>query len=146
MLYRRPSFSSMWNEMDRLQREINRLFDVFPSRRTLTPGGYPAMNIYSNTEGVVVTAELPGVDIKDIEIQVVGDSLSVSGKREIPTVEGASYHRQERLSGSFSRTIRLPFPVETEQVDATLQNGNLVIKLPRQAASKPKKISVRSVA
>jgi HSP20 family protein len=107
-------------------------------------GGFPAMNIYSNAEGVVLTAELPGVDIKDVDIQVVGDNMTISGSRQVMLVDGASYHRQERPSGSFTRTIQLPFPVETAQVKATLQKGLLVIKLPRLAASKPKKITIRS--
>ena len=144
MMYRRYRVPSMWQEMDRLQREMNRLFDNYPNR-SRTAAGYPAMNIWSSEEGQVVTAEVPGVNPDDIDISVVGETLTLNGVRsreELP--ENTRFHRQERSFGPFSRTIQLPYQVDANKVEATFKNGILQIKLPRAEADKPKKIVVKS--
>ena len=79
-MYARFPLSSNWDEMDRLQREMNRLFDEFyPSRRPV--GGYPAVNLWVGENEQVVTAELPGINLNDLEINVLGTSLTITGER-----------------------------------------------------------------
>jgi HSP20 family protein len=144
MLSRRFYNLTPWEEMNRMQREINRLFssDV-PSPFRPAPG-FPAMNIWTSEEGAVVTAEVPGIEIKDLEISVVGETLSLSGERKADEVgEDRHYHRQERGYGEFSRTIELPFPIEANKVEAVLDKGILTVTLPRTEAAKPKKIIVK---
>jgi len=135
--------SSVRRDMRRLQREVSDLIS-----RTDTPGRsavYPAFNLWSNSEGAVITAELPGVVLDDLDISVVGDTLTVKGsRRSEPRQEGETYHRRERGLGSFARVVQLPFRVETEDVWATLKNGVLQITLPMAEADRPRKIQVKS--
>jgi HSP20 family protein len=135
----------MWDEMERLQREINRLCESVD--RGWTPaGGFPAVNVWMNDEGAVVTAELPGVEVKDLEIGVVGETLTVSGERKLEDLpKDAVYHRQERGAGKFTRTVDLPFQVDGARVQATLEKGILRILLPRAEQDKPRKITVKTV-
>ena len=144
-MLRRRFVPSMWDEMDRLQREMNRVFESF-DRGYAPASGFPAMNVWMNEEGAVVTAELPGVNVNDLEINVVGETLTVSGERKLAELpKDAVYHRQERGMGKFTRTIDLPFAVESGKVQATLEKGILRILLPRAEQDKPRKISVKTV-
>jgi HSP20 family protein len=140
--FRRPS---IWQEMDQLQREMNRLFDATSTGRVFTPPSYPAINIWTNEDGQLISAEMPGVHPGDIDIDVTGDALSISGERKPDEVaKDAYFHRRERSYGSFSRTIQLPFMIDTNKVEAKFQNGVLLISLPRAEADKPKKITIKS--
>ncbi|MBN2549085.1 MAG: Hsp20/alpha crystallin family protein [Anaerolineales bacterium] len=146
MIYRRYRLPGAWQEMDRLQREMNRLFETHTPARLRPAPGFPALNLWSNADGLVVTAEVPGIDPKDIEINVVGDTLTLSGEREVDEVEqGARYHRQERGFGRFTRSLQLPYSVNVKKVEATFKNGVLHIELPRAEEDKPRKIAVRTV-
>jgi HSP20 family protein len=140
----RYGYMSPWREMDRLQREMNRLFSDVSGRNRVAPS-FPAMNVWTNQEGAVVTAELPGVNPDDIDIAVVGDTLTLNGARQPEELqEGERYHRQERGFGKFTRTFQLPFQVEADKVEANFEKGILYISLPRAEADKPRKISVKS--
>lgn len=143
-MLRRRYIPTDWNDLDRLQREMNRLFENFD--RAFTPAAnFPAVNLWMNEEGAVVTAELPGVDVKALDISVVGDTLTLSGERKPVEFSGeAVYHRQERGMGKFSRVIDLPFVVDSGKVQATLEKGILRILLPRAEQDKPRKISVKT--
>jgi HSP20 family protein len=101
------------------------------------------MNVWTNEDGAVLTAELPGCDPAALEISVVDNTLSVTGKRAQEDVsEDVTYHRRERSCGGFDRTFELPFSVEASAVEATFENGVLQITLPRAEADKPKKIEI----
>lgn len=141
---RRGTFASPWREMERLRRGMNRLFaDVRPGLAAAPC--YPAMNVWTNEDGAVVTAELPGVKAADIEISVLDDTLTVTGNREPAKLEeGQTYHRRERSCGKFTRSLQLPFAIEAEKVDAAFEKGVLSITLPRAEADKPKKIVVKT--
>jgi HSP20 family protein len=133
--------------MERLRREMNALFDqVDRGPRLGVSGGYPAMNIWANAEGVIVTAELPGIEIDDLEISVHNNTLTLRGQRSQEDVgdEDVTFHRRERGTGQFQRTFQLPFEVEADEVEATYENGVLNVTLPRAEADKPKKITVRA--
>jgi HSP20 family protein len=131
-------------EMDRLRREMNRLFSDWPAwAQGSTAPGYPSMNVWTDEDSAIVTAELPGVDREKIDISVEEDTLTVRGERQPDETEGATYHRRERRYGTFVRTFRLPFRVEANKVEATFTNGVLRIVLPRAEEEKPKKISVQ---
>lgn len=145
MMYRRYRVPSTWREMDRLQREMNRLFeDYYPTRVRRAPS-FPALNVWTNEDGLNITAEVPGVHPEDIDISVVGDTLTLSGERRPDELkEGARYHRQERGYGNFTRSLQLPYMVDIRKVNATFRNGILNIELPRAEQDKPRKISVKS--
>jgi HSP20 family protein len=123
---------------------MNRLLSG-PASRVVAAPSYPAMNVWSNEEGAIVTAELPGLAAEDIDISVEDNVLTLSGEREsLEAGEDVTYHRQERGYGSFTRSLRLPYEVETEQVEAAFENGVLRITLPRSEADKPRKITIKS--
>ena len=144
-MYRRFRRPSIWQEMDQLQREMNRLFDSTSRGQVFSAPNYPAINIWTNDNGQLISAEMPGVHPDDIDIDVTGDALSISGDRKPDEVaKDARYHRRERSYGSFSRTIQLPFMVDTNKVEANFKNGILMISLPRAEADKPKKITIKS--
>jgi HSP20 family protein len=141
---RRFRTPTVWQEMDRLQREMDRLFRASSANR-VGSGGYPSMNIWSNEDSAMITTELPDINLDDVDISVVGDTLTLSGRRmpeELP--EGARYHRQERGYGKFARSIKLPYTVDGDKVEATYNRGVLSITLPRAESDKPRKIQVRS--
>jgi HSP20 family protein len=140
-LWRFGGMTDSLREMQRLQREMNRIFSGLDYPLTQE---VPPVNAWVGEGDVVVTAELPGVDPGKVDISVVGDTLTISGSRETePLKEGESYHRQERSHGRFTRTLQLPFPVEVGKVDAKYDKGILRMTLPRAEADKPRKISVR---
>jgi HSP20 family protein len=109
-------------------------------------GRYPAVNVWTNDqEGVIVSAELPGVSPESIDISVTADTLTISGSRapeDLP--EEAQYHRRERYCEPFSRTVQLPYSVDTNKVEASADKGVLMITLPRAEAEKPKQIEVKT--
>jgi HSP20 family protein len=144
MMYRRFQAPTVWDEMDRIQREMNRLYRVSYPRRYQAAPSFPAMNVWSNDEGLVVTAEVPGINPKDIELSVVEDTLTVSGKRDAEQAgEDAKYLRQERGYGEFTRSMQLPFAVAANKVEASFKNGVLNVSLPRKEEDKPRKIKVK---
>jgi HSP20 family protein len=137
---------SPWREMDRLRRDMNRLFTDWSTqaRRTVAPG-YPAMNVWAGQDSAIVTAELPGVNLEDIDISVEDDTLTLRGDRQRDELgEGVTYHRRERRFGSFLRTFQLPFRVDAAKVDATLKSGMLSISLPRAEEDKLRRIAIRA--
>jgi len=141
---RRYGGRSLWREMDRLQREMNRLMDGFsrPSSRN-----FPALNVWANEQHALITAEVPGIDIEDLDISIVGDTLTLSGQRSLPEPDGdVQWHRHERWHGDFSRSLQLPFKIDSDNVEATYEDGVLHVTLPRAEEDRPRQISVQSGA
>ncbi len=134
-----PYSNDPFTDMRQLQREMNRLFE----RVEPAAASFPAVNIWSRGDELVVTAELPGVVPADMNITVEGDQLTLRGERKLqePAKEVVC-HRCERGSGTFLRVIQLPFEVESGQVKARFRQGVLSVTLPRAEASKPKQITI----
>jgi len=92
-----------------------------------------------------VTAELPGVDPNNLDISVINETLTLRGSRKPPELkEGETFHRRERLFGEFTRTLQLPFRVDSNAVEAHVKNGVLIVKLPRAEADKPRKVAIKA--
>jgi HSP20 family protein len=126
-------------ELARLQREMNRLFDD----SGFDTASYPALNIWSDHNQAVVTSEIPGVDIKDLNITSNNNLLTLEGERKGEELgEKVVYHRNERGIGRFVRTIRLPFEADNEKMSATYSSGVLKIVIPRAKTGKPRKIEI----
>lgn len=146
MMYRRFRIPTVWRDVDRLQREMYRLFEENNPARLRRAPGFPALNVWANEESLKITAEVPGVIPEDIDINVVGETLTLTGVRKPDELnEGARYHRQERGYGTFTRSIQLPFAVDVNQVEATFKDGVLNISLPRAEEDKPRKIIVQNL-
>lgn len=131
------------DELDRMRREMDRMFRSVAGAGLSTPGGYPAMNMWLDGDNVILTAELPGVARDEVDISIEGNTLTLSGERkpqELP--EGATYHRRECGYGKFTRVIKLPYQINLDEVKARMHNGVLEVKLERAETDKPRKIKV----
>jgi len=134
------------------RREMDRMFDHFfggfPGRAGNGSGAIaPAVDLEQTEKELVVTAELPGVSDKDIEVSLAGDVLTIMGEKKTETEEkkgGSNY--TERRYGSFARSLQLPFEVKDDQVDAKFKNGVLTIRLPKPAhmRNRARKIEVKA--
>lgn len=138
------NYSASWSpfgELRSLQREMNRLFDGYDSGTAISR--YPALNMWGNADQVIVCAELPGMQIEDLDLSVVNNQLTIKGERKSDRpAEDAVCHRTERGTGTFVRTVRLPYAIENSKVSATYVDGVLTITMPRQEATKPKRIEI----
>ena len=133
-----------WEELERLQREVARAFDFAEGQRTIARhSAGPPLNVAVGDEGAQVSMALPGVTAAGLDIAVLGETLTVRGNwAETPLREGEAKHRQERPRGAFSRTLELPFRVDSEATAAALRHGILTITLPRSAKDRPQKILI----
>jgi len=152
MIYRRwfnvPTwrFKSPFGELERMRQQMDRLFeDAMAPQQRLQAGVFPLTNLTEDKDNYYVRAELPGVKGDELDIQVTGNNIAISGERKIAAEEGgARYHRREREAGTFSRMIGLPAEVDTDKVDANLENGILTVVVPKAEIAKPKQITVNS--
>lgn len=139
-----PAFAS--NTFVRLQREIDRLFDDFgrgwdrPATRA-----FPKIDVSETDAEIEITAELPGMEQKDIDVQVANDVLTVSGEKRTETEKkDKNYTVSERSYGAFSRSVALPPGVDPAAIKASVTNGVLKVTAPKPAAAKAAKIEVKS--
>jgi HSP20 family protein len=131
--------------MDRLQRDLNRLFEPFGRGVRSGQGEFPAVNIWMGEDTALMTAEIPGVDPATVDVSVKDDTVTLRGKRMTETPKkGETLLRQERGVGEFVRSFALPFHVDAAKVTAQYRYGILQITLPRAEADKPKRISVNA--
>lgn len=135
-----------------IQERMNRLFDdAFrgnpraSSEDEWALGGTwaPSVDIFEQDGNIVLKAELPGMDAKDVEIHVENNVLTLRGERKLDNeVKRESYHRVERSYGSFARSFTLPNVVDTERIKADYKDGVLRVTLPKKEEAKPKQISI----
>ena len=133
-----------------LQERMNRLFDE--STRSMSRGPEeewtlgawaPAVDIYERGNDVILKAELPGLDPKDVDIRIENNVLTLKGERKFEQeTKREDYHRVERSYGSFTRSFALPSTVDTTNVKAEYKDGVLRITLPKREEAKPKQIQV----
>jgi HSP20 family protein len=152
MLYRRlfnvPTwgFSRPFREFERLRRQMDEIYGAFTGGTLPMPsaGVFPLINVTEDTNNYYVRAELPGIKSDELDIQVTGEAISISGERKIP-VEGNNvrYHRREREAGTFSRSINLPSEIDVNKVEASMENGVLKVSIPKSKAAKPRQITVK---
>jgi HSP20 family protein len=130
-------FSSFYD----FPRQMDRLFQDLASPYALSrPEGYPPVNLSEDESRLYVRAEIPGVDLSDVELTLNARSLVIKGERK---VEKGKYYRQERPTGVFQRIVGLGVPVEAEGVQATLANGVLEVLLPKAKGESSRSIEVR---
>jgi len=131
----------------RLQNDMNRMLEHFfeevPTER-LYGAAYPALNLWEDGDHAYIEAELPGMTLKDVEVLVSGTEVTLNGHRTIAEQPKAAWHRRERAQGRFSRTVTLPWEIDSEKVEAHLFDGVLTVKLPKSAIARPRKIKVVS--
>jgi len=104
--------------------------------------GFPAVNIWEDANCLYAEAEVPGMSMDNMEVFVEGDELTLKGHRDTLDAREYTYHRRERGTGEFSRTLRLPVEIDADKVEATISSGVLTVKLPKAEAAKARKIKV----
>ncbi|MBP7937087.1 MAG: Hsp20/alpha crystallin family protein [Phycisphaerae bacterium] len=138
--------------IERFRHELDRLFDNFLQEgksgfdRLLSPitGWGPAVDVSETEQDITVRAELPGIDPKDLEIQVTADSLRISGEKKDEFEEKRKgYYQVERKFGSFHRIVKLPTEIDPDKVDAEHRNGILTIRLCKTAGASARRISIK---
>jgi HSP20 family protein len=146
--------SDPFRELFQLQDQLFRAFDAQQGLRrgTGTEEGLgaawqPAVDVYEDADSIQLEVEVPGVDPKDIEIQVEGNTLTIRGERKLEREDSReNYQRVERAYGAFSRTFTLPSIVDAEHISAEGRNGVLRVVLPKKAETKPRQIKVQPAA
>ena len=136
-------WKSPWGQLEEMRRDMQRLFDAWEGTGTDYTGVFPPMNITQDADKFYLRAELPGMNMDDLELTAVRNRVSLSGKREI-AAEEASYHRREREGGAFSRSVTLPSEIASDRVEASYKDGILTAVLPKREEAKPRQITVKS--
>jgi HSP20 family protein len=140
-------------ELDRLQREVNSLFDYSPSIRGGGRGGYPALNVGSTDNSVEVYAFVPGIDPASVEVNLDRGVLTIDGERAgvLPAAgrngersrdERTTLHVNERFAGRFRRVVSLPDDIDPNAVHADYRDGVLHVSIARRESAKPRRITV----
>lgn len=138
-----------FNQLNRIRNEINQIFeDPFgfaSAASTFFEGWTPAVDIYEEKDKITVRAELPGMRKEDIEVTVVGDTLTISGERkqEEERKEGETY-RSERYLGRFQRSIALPTEVDPNKVQANYKDGVLTVNVAKSEQARRKQIEIKT--
>ena len=131
-----------------LRDRMNRLFEDMSSpkseEKNIMAGAWaPSVDIYENEHEVVLAAEIPGVDEKDVEIKVEDNNLTLRGERKFEKeTKEENYHRIERSYGSFFRSFSLPSYIDQDRIEAEHENGVLKIRMPKRAELKPRKVKI----
>lgn len=125
---------------------FDRVFGAWPSHLTPWEGDWaPSVDVSETGKEVIVRAEAPGMDPKDIDISLVGNRLTIKGERKQEKEEKEeNYYRSERIYGSFSRTVQLPAEVDENKIDATYKDGVLKITMPKTREEGVRKIEVKA--
>lgn len=129
--------------------ELSRLSDEFRNSRGDRRGFnfQPAVDIYEDKESIVVKAELPGVKAEDVNVNVEKNVLTISGERKLHKEDNKDgYHRIETAYGTFTRSFSLPSTLDSDTIDARLEEGILTLKLRKKAQAQPKRIEVKAPA
>lgn len=145
-MYRSLFSTDIFNEMDRLQREIQQAFELTPSIRGLNRGGFPALNVGGTPQSVEIYAFAPGLDPEAIEINLDRGILTIAGERpsDLPEPDdNTSIHIRERFSGRFRRVVSLPDNIDADNVSARYRDGILHISIKRQESALPRRIEVQ---
>ena len=140
-------FGTVWPEMNRLQEEMEHALGRpgMNDPRQFARSVYPPLNLWEDDNNLYVEAELPELELSDLEIVVDGDNqLSIKGEHKQPEQGKGMWHRRERGDGSFSRMGELPQYVDSDKVTAELKHGVLTITLPKRQEAKARRIEVKA--
>jgi HSP20 family protein len=144
-LVRFEPFRDLFNSQDRFNRVLSQAFSqAFGDEESKLGAWAPAVDIFETDENLVVKAEIPGVNPKDVEVRVEDNTLYLKGQRKFENeVKDENYHRIERSYGSFTRTFALPSSIDADKVAAEYKDGLLTLTLPKREEAKPKTIKIQ---
>ena len=144
---RRSPFLSPWQDLEDVSGRLNRLFAMPVQGRASAESGWtPAVNVEETKEELLLSAELPGMNIENVEIEVENNVLTLRGEKKEVKEEGDDrrYHLWERSYGSFQRGFTLPRTVNTDQISARFEDGILTIQMPKAPEAKSRKIDIEA--
>ena len=135
-------------ELDSLRKEMdslwNRFFGERPFTRPFTEEWAPSVDISETEDKLLIKAELPGLEAKDVDVSISGDLLTIKGEKEKEKEEKDEHHyRAERYYGSFQRSFQLSTSVQADKVEATFDKGVLKVTLPKVEEAKKKQIEIK---
>jgi HSP20 family protein len=135
------------NPFSFLQREIDRLFDGLTGVPGFASAKLPSMDISETEKEIEITAELPGLEEKDVQLNVADNTLTIRGeKRSEREEKDKDYHLVERTYGSFARSVELPAGVKIDDIKAEISKGVLKVVVPKPAPAQTKKIAIKTAA
>ncbi len=138
-----PLFGDPFDALSSLQQAL----DSYRSSSWLASGpsgggSYPPMNVFRKGDDFIVITEVPGIKKSDLQVQVKGNTIRLSGSKSVTYPDKAGVHRRERLSGRFDRAMTLPVEINAESVKAECRDGILALYLPRAERDKPRSVQV----
>jgi len=155
MLTRFGDFDPTFTVFDHLRRRMDRLWEDFDAEwggepsffgHTLGSFAWPRLNLTDAGATLVVTAEVPGLQEKDLEVTIHDKTLTLKGERTADVPKGYTVHRRERQSVKFARSLSLPVAVNAEKTNASLKDGVLTITLTKAPEAQPRQIAVKSAS
>lgn len=154
MLSRYTPFDRTMALMDDWRRRMDRAFGDFQAPFapagsfedpwSLSEATWPRVNLYDTGTSLLLSAEVPGLAAKDVQIQLENDVLTLTGERKVAVPEGYKAHRRERGSLSFTRSFNLPYKVDAEKIAATLKDGVLTVEMVKLPEAQPRQIAIRT--
>ena len=144
---RRSPFLSPWQELEQVSDRLNRLFVQPTSGEATSRASWsPSVNVEESKEEILLTAELPGMSIEDVDIEVENNVLTLRGekKQEREEKDDRRYHVWERCYGGFERQFTLPRTVKTDDIGAQFKDGILHVQMPKAPEAKAKKIAIKA--
>lgn len=145
MFDRLTNFESLFDEFRRIEQELDEAFGRWtpPSGiRSVARGTFPPINVGGTPDEVHVYPFAAGLDPKTLDLSIQQNLLTVSGERQIPVKENATYYRRERFGGEFRRVVALPEDIDPDRVDAKYRDGVLQVTVRRRESAKPRQIQV----
>jgi len=135
-----------WRDVNRLRHEMDQLFNQDWVAGTRRGAEFPPINVWENSTGLLLTAELPGLDPSQLDVSLEKDSVTISGKRvcESNGQTEENYVRRERWFEPFARRIELPFDVNPDRCEASYEKGVLSVKIERAPEQEPKKLTIKA--
>ncbi|MCL4800037.1 MAG: Hsp20/alpha crystallin family protein [Burkholderiales bacterium] len=145
MFDRLTNFESLFDEFRRIEQELDEAFGRWtpPSGiRSVARGTFPPINVGGTPDEVHVYLFAAGLDPKTLDLSIQQNLLTVSGERQIPVKDNATYYRRERFGGEFRRVVALPEDIDPDRVDAKYRDGVLQVTVRRRESAKPRQIQV----
>lgn len=143
--WRWPDIPGALEDFEKARRQMDRLLSAFSSgtQSVASSGVFPPLIVTEDEDKIYVEAEISGIRAEDLDISVVGRTLTISGERKPEETQNVNYHRRERKWGSFRKALTLPEEVNTENVRAECKDGLLRLVLPKPEHVKPRKIAIQ---
>jgi len=154
MLSRLTDFDRTFDVLDELRRQMDRVWNDYEGAwgvartptQTLSASVWPRFNVLDAGSNLLVTADVPGLGEKDLQVSLEDGVLTVAGERKGLVPEGYTAHRRERADVRFSRSVALPVKVDAERASASVKDGVLTITIAKAPEARPRQIAVRSQA